>query len=767
MNFKELFEELKRRNVYKVAIAYLVTAWLILQVASILLPTFEAPIWVMKALTLFLIIGFPLILLFAWAFELTPEGLRKTKEVNLNQSITGKTGKRINRVIIVSLLLVIGLLIIDRVRISAGNDTNTDSLLLKDFTSLAVFPFNVQGSDNIQYLSEGMVDLISTKLDGIPGMNSIDPNIIMSIANDNINLSRDPIIASELSKSLGAQRFILGNITSLGDELQMTATKYNNDGKLISKVSVDYAPTNDLSSSIDQLTNELISDELKNKGQEFSSLAAQTSENLDALKYFLQGEQARRAGNFHNALELYEKTIELDSNFFQAWLRIDHVDGWIDVPNYTREKIISKLENPSNNVPQKVRDFVKAKLMFYSADKNTEATFKRLINKYGESADFINILAETLYHRNQIYGRSILEAKQFLERAYEIDQNNFEALIHLVEIAVIEKDTSAVYQYLKDIPYEAGIWPRLQLKKLCLIPDLTDSFVDSLINHPDYRPWILWNFTHEASISNLLKFSDHLYEDDPLSQKWRNGFKMGLNGREKELSQYAYEYGYDLHFMTSLSIGSLEYIPLYDQIPQLLLNAQYEHDTTQFDLYKLEDIYAMIKFNLVLGNEGEVDRLAEEFEKYRSTRWKDRVKYYTYSWKAYQERINGNNEFALNYIDSAFSMTFDPKYQGHGFINFTSFDKTLMQAEIYYENGDLEKSLEYFDAMVRNHAGMEHTFSYCMFRKAGLYEELGNSEKAIYYYDLFLEHMEGHDPRFESMVSEAKNNREKLFNQTL
>jgi tetratricopeptide (TPR) repeat protein len=82
------FAELKRRNVYKVAAAYGVVAWLLIQLASILFPTFEAPAWVMKVFVALVALGFPLALIFAWAFELTPEGIKRTEDVAPDESIT-------------------------------------------------------------------------------------------------------------------------------------------------------------------------------------------------------------------------------------------------------------------------------------------------------------------------------------------------------------------------------------------------------------------------------------------------------------------------------------------------------------------------------------------------------------------------------------------------------------------------------------------------------------------------------------------------------
>src|SRR3954463_9506589 len=80
------FAELKRRNVYKVAVAYAVVAWLLIQAASILFPTYEAPAWVMKVFVAAVVAGFPIALLIAWAFEMTPEGLKRTENVSANDS---------------------------------------------------------------------------------------------------------------------------------------------------------------------------------------------------------------------------------------------------------------------------------------------------------------------------------------------------------------------------------------------------------------------------------------------------------------------------------------------------------------------------------------------------------------------------------------------------------------------------------------------------------------------------------------------------------
>src|SRR3954449_9356552 len=95
MNPKELFGELKRRNVYKVAVAYGVVAWLLIQVATQVFPFFEIPNWAVRLVVLLLILGFPVALILSWTFEITPEGIKRESEIGPDKSITHHTGRKI------------------------------------------------------------------------------------------------------------------------------------------------------------------------------------------------------------------------------------------------------------------------------------------------------------------------------------------------------------------------------------------------------------------------------------------------------------------------------------------------------------------------------------------------------------------------------------------------------------------------------------------------------------------------------------------------
>src|ERR1043166_9695857 len=116
MNPRRFFEELKRRNVYKIAVAYAVVAWLLIQAASILFPTFEAPAWVMKVFVAVIVLGFPIALVFSWAFEITPEGIKRDEDVDLSKSIAHKTGRKIIGITIVVAVVATGLFVFQLLR---------------------------------------------------------------------------------------------------------------------------------------------------------------------------------------------------------------------------------------------------------------------------------------------------------------------------------------------------------------------------------------------------------------------------------------------------------------------------------------------------------------------------------------------------------------------------------------------------------------------------------------------------------------------------
>ena len=138
--------ELKRRNVFRVGIAYVVFAWLLIQVGDVMFEAFEAPEWALRGLVIGLAIGLPLFLVGAWALELTPEGIKWESEVDRNQSVTAHTGRKLNNVILVLALIAVAYLLFDKFYLQdlvAPTETAAVATLPADISpqSIAVLPF--------------------------------------------------------------------------------------------------------------------------------------------------------------------------------------------------------------------------------------------------------------------------------------------------------------------------------------------------------------------------------------------------------------------------------------------------------------------------------------------------------------------------------------------------------------------------------------------------------------------------------------------------
>jgi len=155
-----LFEELKRRNVFRVGIAYVISAWVLLQFVDLVLENIQAPDWVMKVFMLALAIGFPLAIFFAWAFEMTPDGVKRESEIDRSQSITPKTGRKLDRNIIIVLVLAVAFLLyrqIDQPTPTAPPASVVESTSVSDSgltsespagpVTIAVLPFVNMSSD--------------------------------------------------------------------------------------------------------------------------------------------------------------------------------------------------------------------------------------------------------------------------------------------------------------------------------------------------------------------------------------------------------------------------------------------------------------------------------------------------------------------------------------------------------------------------------------------------------------------------------------------
>ena len=214
--------ELKRRNVVRVAVVYSIVGWLLVEVASVILPTFKAPEWIMQVFTLLVILGFPLALIFAWAFEITPGGLKRTHEVPLEQSITRTTGRALD-------FIIIGILSVAVVYLVAVNYVFREEAVtvLSERPSIAVLPFSNRSADpENAFFAEGIHDDVLTRLAKIGSLKVISRTSVARYKNTNKSI---PQIAEEL----GVAAIMEGAVQRAGNTVRINVQLNNAQGNHI------------------------------------------------------------------------------------------------------------------------------------------------------------------------------------------------------------------------------------------------------------------------------------------------------------------------------------------------------------------------------------------------------------------------------------------------------------------------------------------------------------------------------------------------------
>src|SRR5437762_14033470 len=213
MDSRSFFAELKRRNVYKVAIAYSVVTWLLMQVASQIFPFFEIPNWAVRLVVLLLIIGFPVAVILAWAFELTPEGIKRAEDVDVSKSITRKTGRKLDFFIIAVLLVVIAALLFQRLHPNVSPAVS--SSLEK---SIAVLPFENFSEDKaFAFFADGVQDEILTDLAKIADLKVISRTSVTQYKN--VSTRNLP----EIAQALKVAHVLEGSVQRSANRVRVSA----------------------------------------------------------------------------------------------------------------------------------------------------------------------------------------------------------------------------------------------------------------------------------------------------------------------------------------------------------------------------------------------------------------------------------------------------------------------------------------------------------------------------------------------------------------
>jgi len=320
------FGELKRRNVVRVGVVYLIVAWILAQVADLMLENFEAPGWVIKVILLVLIIGFPISLVFAWAFELTPEGIKKEKDVDRTQSITRQTGRKLDYTIIAVLLVAVAFLLFDRfvpgegatgeqsgASQAAGEEAQPAAPYAK---SIAVLPFvNMSSDPEQEYFSDGISEEILNSLAKVKDLKVAGRTSSFAFKGENKDLR-------QVGETLGVENILEGSVRKSGTKVRITAQLIQvDDGFHLWSDSYDRELT-DVFEIQDEIATAILQ-QLKAHLLEGEQVAvASTRADSEAYDLYLLAKQRiyeRSRPTLEAAAELLDRAIAIDADYAPAY----------------------------------------------------------------------------------------------------------------------------------------------------------------------------------------------------------------------------------------------------------------------------------------------------------------------------------------------------------------------------------------------------------------------------------------------------------------
>jgi TolB-like protein/Tfp pilus assembly protein PilF len=333
MRIDNFFTELKRRNVIRIAGLYLVGAWLLTQVASTLLPAFDVPSWALRGLIITLALGFIPAVILSWVFELTPEGLKRDEDVAPGQSITPQTGRRMDRTIIVVLVLALGYFAFDKFVLTPRREgafmasaVPNESRSAISEKSIAVLPFeNLSEEKQNEYFADGVQDEILTDLAKIADLKVISRTSVMQYKS---GLARN---LRKIGEELGVAHVVEGSVQRAANKIRVNAQLIDarNDAHLWAQtydrdLADVFAIQSEIAKAIaDQLQAKLSPNEKKAIEQPPTTdlaafdLYSRAKSLLLTAAFIATGEPDMR-----KAIELLDEAVKRDPSFFDAYYQL-------------------------------------------------------------------------------------------------------------------------------------------------------------------------------------------------------------------------------------------------------------------------------------------------------------------------------------------------------------------------------------------------------------------------------------------------------------
>jgi TolB-like protein/Tfp pilus assembly protein PilF len=485
---KNIFTELKRRNVYRAAVAYGVVAWFLTQLTTQVFPFFEVPSYAVRFVVIALAVGFPIAMLLSWVYEFTPEGVVRTEDLNPAQATSSQraTGRILDFIIIGALLLVIAMLIVGRLPFyrQTGESISQKTIAVLPFENLSRDPDNA-------YFADGIQEEILTRLAGIADLKVISRSSTQQYQSKPRNLR-------EIAKQLGVANIVEGSVQKAADQVRVNVQLVNaqTDSHL-------WADTYDRKlTDIFGVESEIakgIAESLRAKltGREEQALAAKPTNNSEAYDAYLRGLAFYARGYsmdpLSKAISFYERAVQLDPKFALAWARLSRAHAFVyfsplDATSARRDAARKALENAQKLQPNSPETLLALGyyqyhvLADYGSAKTTFERVSKMLPGSSEVQEALGYIARREGHWDQSIA--------YFEQALALDPRNVELL-------------------------KEAAWTHSELRQFPAALKLVDRALDITPNDPDLMAYKAGIYQAQGDLQEAAKLLSEINAQTP------------------------------------------------------------------------------------------------------------------------------------------------------------------------------------------------------------------------------------------------------------
>ncbi len=297
-------------------------------------------------------------------------------------------------------------------------------------TTLAVLPFTVRGNPSLAYMREGLVELLSTKLDGAGDLRTVDPRAVLSALRGARAEELGPDEGLVTARRFGAGRFVLGSVLQVGDTIRLSAALYDEQG--VRQTSAETAVLEPgLSRGVDDLARLLLGRLSSAPADRLASLGAVTTTSYPALRAYLEGQQAFRAETLDSAITAFQRAVTLDSTFALAWYRLATAAVWDSREGLWHDAIAQAIRHAGRLSPRE-RSVLEAQYTWRLGRlADAEQQYRAIVETHPDDQEAWFWLGDLRMHTGFLRGRPLVEAETALVRALELDSADWQARGHL------------------------------------------------------------------------------------------------------------------------------------------------------------------------------------------------------------------------------------------------------------------------------------------------------------------------------------------------